>query len=71
LKAAAQGLLSITPIVTNWYLYYFQIDLIDFSTTPDSNMNWIIQEKDPFNKYILLDRLPDKTAKSVAIVIEQ
>jgi hypothetical protein len=70
LKAAAQGPLPVTPIVTNRYLHHFQIDLIDFTTIPDSNYNWVIQGKDPFSKYILLEGLPDKTAKSVANIIE-
>jgi hypothetical protein len=70
LKAAAQEPLAITPIMANRCLHYFQIDLIDFSTTPDSNYNWVIQGKDPFNKFVLLDRLEDKTAISVAIVVE-
>jgi hypothetical protein len=70
LKAAAQELLSVTSIVTNQCLHYFQIDLIDFTTIPDSDYNWVIQRKDPFNKNILLEGLPDKTAKSVANIIE-
>ena len=30
-----------------------------------------MQGKDPFSKYILLEGLPDKTAKSVANVMER
>ena len=71
LKAAAQGPPAITPIVANRCLHHFQIDLMDFSTTPDGNYNWVIQGKDPFNKFVLLDGLEDKTAMSVAIVVER
>ena len=44
---------------------------MDFSTTPDGNYNWVIQGKDPFNKFVLLDGLEDKTAISIAIVVER
>jgi hypothetical protein len=44
---------------------------MDFSTTLDGNMNWIIQGKDPFNQYVLLDALLDKTAASIANAIRQ
>jgi hypothetical protein len=71
LKAAVQGPLPVTPIVTNRCLHHFQIDLMDFTTTPDGDYNWVMQGKDPFNKYILLEGLPDKTAKSVANVMER
>ena len=71
MKAAAQGPLAITPIVANRCLHHFQIDLIDFSTMLDSDYNWVIQGKDPFNKFVVLDGLEDKTAKSVAIVVER
>jgi hypothetical protein len=71
LKAAAQGPAPVTPIVANRCLHNFQIDLVDFTTTPDGDMNWIIQGKTPFNKYVLLDGLLDEIAKSVAIMVER
>jgi hypothetical protein len=44
---------------------------MDFSTSLDSEYNWIIQGKDPFDWFVLLDPLPDKRASFVAAVIEQ
>jgi hypothetical protein len=57
--------------VANRGLHHFQIDLMDFSTTLNGNYNWVIQGKDLFNKFVLLDGLEDKTAMSVAIVVER
>jgi hypothetical protein len=44
---------------------------MDFTTTPDGEYNWIIQGKDQFERFVLLDALPDKTAMSAALVIEK
>jgi hypothetical protein len=44
---------------------------MDFSTTQDGIYNWIIQGKDPFSRYVLLDALEDKEASSVADAIKQ
>jgi hypothetical protein len=71
LNTAAKGPATVIPIVASRYINRFQIDFIDFSTTPDSEYNWIIQGKDPFDRFVLLDLLPDKKALSVAAVIEQ
>jgi hypothetical protein len=71
LKAAAKDLAPVIPIVASRCLNRFQIDLIDFSTTPDGKYNWIIQGKDPFSRYVLLDALEDKQASSVADIIKQ
>jgi hypothetical protein len=43
---------------------------MDFSTTPDGLYNWVLQGKDPFNHFVLLAPLKDKTAAAVAEVIE-
>ena len=44
---------------------------MDFNTTLDSNYNWIIQGKDPFSQYVLLEPLEDKKASSIAAIIER
>ena len=71
LKAAAKEPVLVTPIVASRCMNRFQIDLMDFRTTPDGEYNWIIQGKDPFDRFVLLDPLPDKTALCVAAVIER
>ena len=68
LKATAKDPTLVTSIVASWCLNHFQIDLMDFSTTPDGKYNWIIQGKDPFSQYVLLEALEDKKASSIVDV---
>ena len=71
LKAAAKDPTLVTPIMASRCLNRFQIDLMDFSTTPDGKYNWIMQGKDLFSQYVLLEALEDKKASSTADIIKQ
>jgi hypothetical protein len=71
LKAAAKNLAPVTPIVASCCLNHVQIDLMDFSTTPDGIYNYACQLKCPFSRYTTVDPTEDKTAKSVAAIVER
>jgi hypothetical protein len=71
LKGATKYPAAVTPIVASRCLNRVQIDLMDFSTTPDGDYNWVCQLKDQFSRYVSVDELEDKKASSVAAVVER
>ncbi len=54
------------PIISSRYLQRLQMDLIDFSSNPDGDMNWILHLRDHFSKYSWAYPLPSKHAAKVA-----
>ena len=58
------------PILSGRCLDRIQFDLMDFTSTPDQEYNWILQIKDTFSKYVWLIPLLDKRAETVAKAIE-
>jgi hypothetical protein len=71
LAGTAKVQAPLIAIVSSRYLNRVQIDLIDYSTTPDSNYNWVAQVKDYFSYFIWLEALEDKTVLSVANIFLQ
>ncbi|CZR65589.1 uncharacterized protein PAC_15489 [Phialocephala subalpina] len=58
--------LTVKPIIPKSPIYELVVDLMDFTKEPDGNMNWIIQKKNPFTKYIWLSPHEDKEAISTS-----
>ena len=70
LKGAAKHPATVTPIVSSRCLNRVQIDLMDFSTTPDGDYQWVCQMKDQFSRYVTLDALENKEAQSIVALVE-
>ena len=64
--AAAKGKVLVKPILSGWCLDRVQFDLMDFTSIPDQEYNWILQIKDTFSKYVWLVPLLDKRVETVA-----
>jgi len=68
--AAAKTKVLVRPILSGRCLDRVQFDLMDFTSIPDHEYNWILQIKDTFLKYVWLVPLPDKGSETVAEALE-
>ena len=68
--AAAKTKVLVRPILSGRCLDRVQFDLMDFTSIPDHEYNWILQIKDTFSKYVWLVPLPDKGSETVAEALE-
>lgn len=61
---------TVTPIVSRRVLDRVYLDLMDFTSQPDGEYNWILQIKDHFSRMIWLFPLKDKSSLEVATALK-
>jgi len=65
-NAANRAPSSVTPIISQRCLDRVYLDLMDFTSQPDGEYNWVLQIKDHFSRYVWLFALKDKGSEEVA-----